>query len=135
MPCVVSWYNQEKAIVLYTISDPWTWEEVLRSPQEINQLIHADGRAEYDLITHLATQHWEIRGAFTTLQKLGKGRDPRVKYAALVGGTNPAISFLRHLRTIYPFLASAFTYGFATDFADAEALIAQVRNHRSSFQK
>jgi hypothetical protein len=80
MGVTVSWDNDEKTIIQYEFSDPWTWEEFRAALDADDNLF-----ASVDHIVHLIFNMMEIRSAPANLL---------AKLPQIVGNINPRLGII-----------------------------------------
>lgn len=96
MPVITRWHNPNQTIRVYTLQDPWTWEELATTM--------ADVRSEYDTLDHRAVgvidaQYSSLipRGALGKGREISKNRHPNVHSTILFVTNNNAFRSVGNL--------------------------------------
>ena len=121
MPVKTHWHNADKNIIVYTMSDPWTWEEM---NAEMDAL-----RPEYDVLNHAIVVIIDVResknvpvGAIAKGRDILKKRHPNVQRSQVFCGSN---AIFRSVINLFSRLVGKY-FGFQAVFVvDMEEAVQQ----------
>jgi len=86
MPIHVEWLNEDKRVILRTLSDQWTWDDFYLSQQDINQMLN-EVSYPVDEIIDASTSTTLPQGAISQFRRASE-KTPDNLHLRLVVGSN-----------------------------------------------
>jgi hypothetical protein len=129
MMVTVSWYNDERTIMMYVFAGKWTWQEFYVAYDEtIDNMDSVDHKVDF-IMDMLKSEHIPF-GALSQIKRAADRNHPNMGLAVYVG-MNPLLQSIGNVfLKVYPKSAEKYPFDFATSIEEAQSKIAERRSQK-----